>query len=174
MDAKLRQLLELALRPETGQGESEAALAAARRLVSKHGMDVLGACAPERVVYRDKVVYRKPNHSHSLELTLTIPARFHHTMMERIFQDAEHMGCDIKLISCTTKTDAILSGTVIKFKVMGAANDVKRYGRAMDSLIDEINRRQHTTPGPTNSKPNTSDQPKQKQKGWFAKLFGAS
>lgn len=166
MDTKLRQILELALRPETGEGESAAALAAARRLVSKQGMHLLGDAAAERVVYRDKVEYRKPNHSHTLELTIRFPATFHHAMIERIFQDAQELACDIQLISCKSITQAVLSGTVIKFKVMGSQTAVTAYNSNMDNYMDQMNRtarvKSNTTPPKSVSKP----------KGWFSKLFG--
>lgn len=167
MDNKLRQILELALRADTGDGESAAALAAARRLVAKHGMDLLGAAAAEQVVYRDKVEYRKPNHSHSMELTLKFPATYHHAMIERIFLDADALGCDIKLISCDTQTSAILSGTVIKFKVMGTKAAVNAYDSNMDSYMDQMNRKARGQAGAAPRQP----QPK-KSKGWFSKLFG--
>jgi len=174
MDVKLRQILELALRPETGDGESSAALAAARRLVAKHGMELLSAEGPERVVYRDRVVYRKPNHSHSLELKLMIPATFHHAMMERIFLDAASLGCAIELISCGTQTEAILSGTVIKFKVMGTKAAVDAYNRTLDGYVDQMNRKQGRTPHSQDTTHRGRDtvHPKPKSKGWFSKLFG--
>ena len=174
MDTKLRNILELALRPDTGDGESSAALAAARRLVAKHGIELLGAQAQEQVVYRDKVIYRKPNHSHSMELTLQFPATFHHAMIERIFLDAASLGCAIELISCNTQTEAIMSGTVIKFKVMGTQAGVDTYKGNMNSYVDQMKRKtgysgeQSSTPDPQAS------QTSNKAKGWFSKLFGRS
>lgn len=41
MNARFRQILNLALRPETGEGEAAAALAAARRMVVKEGIDTM-------------------------------------------------------------------------------------------------------------------------------------
>ena len=169
MDSKLKQILELALRPETGDGESAAALAAARRLVAKQGMDLLSAPVPEQVVYRDKVIYRKPNHSHTIELTLKFPATFHHAMIERIFLDAASLGCAIELISCNTQTSAILSGTVIKFKVLGTKTAVDAYDSNMDSYMDQMNRKARGQAGAATPPP--QPQPK-KSKGWFSKLFG--
>jgi hypothetical protein len=168
MDTKLRQILELALRPETGEGESSAALAAARRIVAKQGMDLLGSAAPERVVYRDKVVYRKPYHSHTLELTLRFPATFHHAMIERIFQDAQELSCDIQLLSCQSLNEAILSGTVIKFKVLGSKSAVDAFNRNMDNYIDQMNTKLGTQARPSSAAP----KPAPKPKGWFRKLFG--
>jgi hypothetical protein len=168
MDAKLRQILELALRPETGEGESEAALAAARRLVAKQGIELLGAPAPEKVVYRDRVVYRKPQHTFQMTFTLKIPARFHHTMMERIFLDAEPVGCEIQLVKCKPQGEAILSGTLIEFKTLGTKYAVKRYERMIDSYIDEMNNKMGTTRGTSAPPP----QPAEKPKGWFSRLFG--
>jgi hypothetical protein len=168
MDTKLRQILELALRPETGDGESSAALAAARRLVAKQGMDLLGAPTPERVVYREKVVFRNPLHTFKMTFTLKIPAMFNHTMIERIFLDAEHVGCEIQLVKCKTQGEAILSGTVIEFRVLGTKDAVKRYESMIDSYIDEMNRRQGTTRHTNAPQP----QPAEKPKSWFSKLFG--
>ena len=172
MDAKLKQILELALRADTGEGESAAALAAARRLVAKHGMELLSTPVPERVVYNDKIIYRKPTLSHTLELTIRMPARFHHTMIERIFLDAQDLACEIELISCKTLAEAIMSGTVIQFKVMGTKSAVDAYNRNMDSYVDEMNRKL----GPatrTVQPPQPSEVPiKPKSKGWFSKLFG--
>ena len=173
MDTKLRQILELALRADTGDGESSAALAAARRLIAKHGMDLLGAPVTERVVYRDKVVYRKPHHSHTSELTLQFPATFHHTMIERIFLDADALGCDIQLISCDTQTKAIMSGTVIKFKVMGSQAAVDAYNGNMNSYVDQMKRKTgYSGPQSSTPEPQTRSKTSEKSKGWFSKLFG--
>jgi len=167
MDTKLRQILELALRPDTGDGESSAALAAARRLVSKHGMDLLRAPAPERVVYRDKIVYRNKAHDHSVTYTLTIPAKYHHSMMERIFLDAQGLNCDVYLISCTTKDKAILSGTTMEFKVMGAKANLVKYGGLLESYVGQMRKEQGAS-----QTDHTMPEKKVRKQGWFSKLFG--
>jgi hypothetical protein len=175
MDTKLRHILELALRADTGDGESSAALAAARRLVAKHGIELLGAQAPEQVVYRDKVVYHKPNHSHARELTMQFPATFHHAMLERIFLDANALECDIKLISCTSRTQDVMSGTVIKFKVMGTQAGVDTYNSNMNSYVDQMKRKTgYSGPQSSTPDPQARSQTSNKAKGWFSKLFSRS
>jgi hypothetical protein len=167
MDTKLRNILELALRPDTGDGESSAALAAARRLVSKHGMDLLGAPAPERVVYRDKIVYRTKAHDHSATYTLTIPSSYYHSMMERIFLDAQELNCEVHLISCTPKDNDILSGTTMKFKVMGAKANVVKYGGLLESYVGQIRQKQGAS-----QTDHTIPEKQVRKQGWFSKLFG--
>lgn len=166
MDARLRQILELALRADTGEGESAAALAAARRLVAKQGMDLLGAAAPERVVYRDKVIYQTKPHDHTVTYTLTIPARYHHTMIERVFLDAQDLNCEVQLISCTTRNKAILSGTIMEFKVSGTASAITQYGSTLDSYVSQM--RQKEGQSDDYKAPSAKKAPK---KGWFSRLF---
>lgn len=179
MDSKLKQILELALRPETGDGESAAALSAARRLVSKHGLGLLGAESSERVVYRDRVIYRNPVHSHTLELTLKFPATFHHSMIERIFTDAAKLGCDIQLLSCKTQAEAVMSGTVIKIKVLGSKSALQAYNSNIDSYIDQINNRAGSRRATPNPKGNNSKCESLHEEGsssglmgWLKKIFG--
>lgn len=139
MDTKLRQILELALRSDTGEGESVAALNAARRLISKHGMDLLGAQAPERVVYRDRVVSKSSSaHAHSTVWRLTLPAAYTHTMIERVFLDAPTMGVEIELIKCEPQNKAILSGTMLEFKVKGTPGTVRAYSDLIQKYIATI------------------------------------
>ena len=58
MSEKLRSILTIALRPETGDGEATAALGAARRLVAKDGLtNVFGETRVEtktKSVYKDR------------------------------------------------------------------------------------------------------------------------
>lgn len=62
MSERFKNILTLALRPETGTGEAEAALHAARRMVAKEGLEGLmpqgRTQIQERVVYKDKIVYK--------------------------------------------------------------------------------------------------------------------
>lgn len=170
MDTKLRQILELALRSDTGEGESVAALNAARRLVSKHGMELLGAQAAERVVYRDKEIYRNKPHDYSATYVLTIPAKYHHSMMERIFLDAQELNCEVRLISCAPKAQDkdILSGTTMEFKVMGMKAHVVKYGGMLKAYVDQMRQEQGASPA-ADSVP----EQKVRKQGWFSKLFGS-
>lgn len=171
MDDKLRNVLELALDPRTGEGESAAALAAARRLVAKQGIELLAAPAQERVVYRDKVVYRNKAHNHSLILKMTIPAKYHHSMITHIFVDAQTLNCDVELIACDTKGPEILSGTIIEFKVSGTESAVKQYNSIMTAYVSKMRSMEGVSMAQDTSPPKKSP-PKTPKKGWLSKIFG--
>lgn len=171
MDAKLKQILQMALRADTGEGESAAALAAARRLVSKHGLDQLWDATPtEKIVYKDRVVYRDAHaHTHNRAWKLTVPARYLHTMLERVLLDGDDLGCMVKLVSCKPVGGVIMSPTVIEIKVYGTPGTLKRYEKLIKGYIDKIKQ-----DGDQDHTHQSSPKPAApvKRKSWFSKLFG--
>ena len=173
MDPRLRQILELALRPETGDGESAAALAAARRLVVKQGMDKLLAPVQERVVYRDRPAANAPARCHvTKDFTITMPANFSHSMVERVFKDGAHLGLQVQLVSFTTLRAEIVSGSVLKIAVTGSSSAIKQYDGLLLDYIAQMNKsntRSHNSKAShTNAAPSSSTG----LKGWFQRIFG--
>lgn len=186
MSNKLKQILSLALHPNTSEGESSAAFSAARRLIAKHGIEALDSIYSEKVVHQEKVKYRKPNHTHKVSFTIEIPAIYHHNIIEHIFKDAEELQCDVSLISCKPKNQTVISGTVISFVIMGSKQAVAAYSQIISIYIDHINQKRNKTPSDsqpkntdsqpknTDSKPkNTDSKPKNTYsfKEWFLRLF---
>jgi len=155
MSDKLRNILTLALRPETGDGEATAAFAAARRLAAKGGLnDVLGARAEtktvykDRVVYKDRIVYRSIDfiNQKTLSLKLTVPATYHHTMVERIFKTAYQLGVHVDVRSCTAKNGRISESTIFELTLQGREDDVMALDKEVDRCVDEIKSRERTSP----------------------------
>lgn len=170
MDARLRQILELALRPETGEGESAAALAAARRLVAKQGLTSLLGKTPERIVYRDSTSSSSSRAERTKNYTLTIPASFGHAMIERVLQDSHSLNLAFKLNSLSTKDNKLLSSTLMDYTVSGTAANIKQFDKMIDSYIEQINNKIKNNNSYTSS--NTTSTPKQPAKSWFQRIFG--
>ena len=162
MNERLGNILMLALRPETGEGESVAALLAARRLVAKQGIDQVWTMPSEKIVYKDRVVYCDFKHTHNTTYTLKVSARFLHSMLEHIFQDAEHCECMVKLLECHAENGTLLGRTVIKFQVHGTPVAIKQYEDMINDYVERMNDR---------APPTVSEPPK--SKGWFARWFKA-
>lgn len=147
MEPRLKQILTLALRPDTGEGESAAALSAARRIVKREGMDSLWQPGAEKVVYRDrekvitreKVVYRNARHDTSHDVSLTVRARYLHSMIEHMFADAQKLGCEIQITSCRPQDGDLLKQTVIKFTVRGTRSAVTRHYDSLQGYVKWMN-----------------------------------
>lgn len=157
MSDKLRNILTLALRPETGDGEATAAFTAARRLAAKSGLDgVLGTHSEtqtktvykDRVVYMDRIIYRSIGflNQKTLAFKLTVPATYHHTMVVRIFSMAYQLGVHVDVRSCITKNGKISDATVFELTLQGREYDVDALDREVDRCIDEIKSKVRTSP----------------------------
>lgn len=152
MESRLKQILTLALRPDTGEGESAAALSAARRIVKREGMDSLWQPGAEKVVYRDrekiivqeKVVYRDARHETSYDVTMGVSAPYLHNMLEKIFQGALKLGCQIQITSCKAHEDNLLSRTELKFTVRGTHSAVQAHYQTLESYLRWIRDRDST------------------------------
>lgn len=149
MSDKLRNILTLALRPETGEGEAVAALNAARRLTAKGGIESIFSAPTEtktvykdRNVYQDRIVYRSMTDSNHVHMTfkLTIPAIYHHTMVERIFSFAYAAGIYIDVSKCKPKEGKISNSTEFELTACGFKQDLESFDKEIDRCIDIINR----------------------------------
>lgn len=164
MEPRLKQILTLALRPDTGEGESAAALSAARRIVKREGMDSLWQPGVEKVVYRDrekvitreKVVYRDAHHDTYHDVSLTVRARYLHSMIERMFADAQKLGCEIQITSCTPQEGDLLKHTVIKFTVKGTRSAVTKHYDCLNSHVKWMNNAQGDHASKVNKVPKPS------------------
>jgi hypothetical protein len=138
MDTKLRSILAIALRPETTEGEAAAAMAAARRMVAKSGFDTLvGADGAERIVHRDRVVYRRASNGNcSKTMTITISPTYQFSMIERISMDAVELGLDVEVISCKGVDNSVHNGMVIKINVIGKEGNIEWYTNRMHGYIN--------------------------------------
>jgi hypothetical protein len=148
MSDKLRNILTLALRPETGDGEAVAALNAARRLTAKGGVEKIFGGQTEtktvykdRVVHQDRIVYRSLTDSNHASMTfkLTVPAIYHHTMVERIFSFAYAAGIYIDVSKCKPKEGKISNSTEFELTVSGFEEDLRKFDREIDRCVDVIN-----------------------------------
>jgi hypothetical protein len=165
MEPRLKQILTLALRPDTGEGESAAALSAARRIVKREGMDSVWQPGTEKVVYRDRekivlkekvvYVYRDASHDTSHDVSLTVRARYLHSMIEHMFADAQKLGCEIQITSCTPQDGDVLKATVIKFTVRGTSSAVTSHYDSLQGYVKWMN----STKGDQTSKLNKVSKP---------------
>jgi len=152
MDDRFRSILTLALRPETGDGESQAAVSAARRMVAKQGLDrLLGADAQPKIVERvvkkivEKPVYfNVPVGSYRQEVTIIISNRFMHSMIEHIFQDAMTIGVKIELLSCNVLNKNLDNQTKIVINVHGSEQRIAAYNKIIDRHCDYSNKHPKT------------------------------
>lgn len=135
MDNRLRNILSLALHPSTGEGEAQAALNRARSMVAKGDLQALlggSSESRERVVIQDRVVYRNPNFTHDMHTKFTIPQRWMHTFLERMFGDAAHYGCMVEMMSCKGQANSSTSGMVLEVTIHGTRDSLKRFDREID------------------------------------------
>jgi hypothetical protein len=148
MSDKLRTILTLALRPETGDGEAVAALNAARRLTAKGGIDNIFSSVPntktvykDRAVNRDRIIYRSMTDIGHREMSfkLTVPAIYHHTMVERIFSFAYASGIYIDVRKCKPKDGKIGNSTEFELTAHGIQEDLLKFDREVDRCVDAIN-----------------------------------
>lgn len=170
MDDKFRKILERALHPTTPEGEWDSAFRAARRMAGASSFDkLLGAAQPQvREVVRERVVYREPRYTHSLEATFKISARWQHSFMERIWKDAQSAGLKIEIIHLRCREKTINSGLDMRLKVHGGPNGLAWWDRQVDGYLKEMNskNRQGTAPlGPDVTGENLPKKP-----GFWAKI----
>lgn len=150
MSDKLRTILTLALRPETGDGEAVAALNAARRLTAKGGVEKIfngqaetktKTVYKDRIVHQDRIVYRSITDSNHASMTfkLTVPAIYHHTMVERIFSFAYTAGIYVDVSKCKPKEGKIGNSTEFELTARGFEEDLRKFDREVDRCVDVIN-----------------------------------
>jgi len=174
MDNKFLSILALALRPETGAGEAQAALNAARRLVANQGLEkLLGSLGNERVVekvvYKNRVVYQRFASSHSQILTVTIMPRFQFSMIEKIFQDAVECQVNVEVLSCHGVDGQADQGMVIKLSVTGPLSNIAVYQSRLQGYVDQALKRNSQTPDTGTSTHPMDTNPK---KSWWRRIFG--
>jgi hypothetical protein len=151
MDDKFRKVLERAFHPTTGDGEAQAAFYAARRMAASDGLNkLLGASATPQVreVVRERVVYREPRYTDSVVVTFKISARWQHSFMERIWQDAEKFGLKIEIRHCRCRNKTVDSGLDLKIEVFGGPNGIRAWDRNVDSYLAEMNSKNKGQPPP--------------------------
>jgi hypothetical protein len=180
MSDKLRTILTLALRPETGDGEAVAALNAARRLTAKGGIDNIFNSVPDtktvykdRVVNRDRIIYRSVTDIGHREMSfkLTVPAIYHHTMVERIFSFAYASGIYIDVRKCKPKDAKIGNSTEFELTARGIEEDLIVFDKEIDRCIGVINDHLHknNVTSATNTCANISKL--EKKRGFFVKMI---
>ena len=173
MDAKLRNILELALDPRTGEGESVAALNAARRLAGRVGVQELLGAQPQAAAKSSSSV-----HERSTEISITVPAAFVHTMMERVFQEATELGVIVELLKFTAIDGQLLNSSNIKIRAQGSSNKVDKYFKLIEWYVNQVRKQagqSQADPAPQQGRSTTSKNNPQAappRKGWFSKLFG--
>ena len=179
MNARFRQILNLALRPETIEGEAAAALAAARRMVVKEGLDTMlapeiGVKEKERIVYRDvyrdssiKNPYAQPKRSGELKVKTS---RLHSTL-EIAFALAQSHNVVLMITQATTADLKILGGTIIKMDIYGDINNIQAWFKAVSEALEHSNRKAKQGNNHT-SQSQSSIRPK-KEPGFWSRLFGA-
>jgi len=174
--SKFKNILTLALRPETGEGESIAALMAARRMVAAQGLDaMLGSDGKAK------------QHEAKYSLGYTIHARYQHGWLETILKQATRCGVEFELTEITTVDELLIGSLIIKFNVAGTKDATKEYlrraNREYDWIEKDIARRESEKkeyyssntknppppPAPV-SKPRPEDT--KERTSWFGKIFG--
>lgn len=182
MNDRFRQILSLALHPETGEGEAAAALAAARRLVAKEGLDkVMAAEASpkERIVYRD--VYRteantSPYSQYKVNGDLKMRATSVHGILEVAFKCARNRNVVLMINSATTTNKLVTGSTLINLDVYGNEKNVKAWFDDIRDVIEQNNK--NTTDTNNNTNNNTTNANKtetasvNRKPGFWSKLFG--
>lgn len=144
MDDKFRSILNLALHPNTNEGEASAALNRARAMVQKTGFDALVGAAPTPVpsvktVVEERIVYRyRPRFNSSRKITIRIPAEYQCAMLERIFVDAPSWYCDAHMTKCTGVDNQIGRGMILEFILNGERYDLDQFEDAIDSYVTQM------------------------------------
>jgi hypothetical protein len=177
---KLRTILTLALRPETGDGEAVAALNAARRLTAKGGVDKIFSSVPDtktvykdRVVNRDRIIYRvMTDMGHSeMSFKLTVPAIYHHTMVVRIFSFAYSSGIYIDVKKCKPKDDKIGNSTEFELTARGNQEDLIAFDKEVDRCVDVINEHLRKNKVTRNEDTCANISKLEKKRGFFVKII---
>jgi len=147
VDSKFKNILTLALRPETSEGESIAALMAARRMVETQGLDaMLGSNSPVK------------QHEATYKLKYTIPALYQHGWMETILKQSTRCGVEFELDALNI-VDGLLTGSmVIEFTVAGTTDAVNEYVLNIDRQYAWI-------------KQDYREEETQKKTSWVDKIF---
>ena len=174
MDDKFRKILERALHPSTMEGEWDSAFRAARRMVGTNSLDkLLGAASQPQVreVVRERVVYREPNYSHSMEVGLKISARWQHSFMETIWKDAQSGGLKIEILHLRCRDKTLNSGLDMRVKVHGGASGLAWWDRRVDGYLAEMNGKNKNNTRPTG--PDVAGETIPKKPGFWQRLAAA-
>ena len=173
MTPKFRQILEIALRPNSPDTEVQAALSAVRQMVATNGLDTF--LRPEgrqktQIVYRDRVVYRDGARdlSHEARVTLTIPPDFLHGMIERVFHRAVELGVEADVLSCSTNNGKTTGSTVLSLRVLGSDAGIKEYDTVLGEYMTLINQQSHAHGSDAQAALKTQTLNKG---NWFTRLF---
>lgn len=173
MTPKFRQQLELALTPTTPAPQVQASLAALRAMVQENGIEVY--LRPElkahtKIVYQDRIVYRDgaKDLSHEARITLTIPADYHHNMIEHVFHRALELETEVDVLKCSTNTGKTQGSTVLQLRVKGSDSAVKKYDAELGDYMHKINLKTGTHSGKNSANLKTR---RVHQMGWFWRWF---
>lgn len=156
MDHKLRNILELALDPRTGEGESSAAMAAARRLVAKQGMPTLWqtpTTVQEKIVYRERP-NTNPYLADRISGTLNVPPQDLHEVLDQMFALAYDHNVVLRIKNAGTVHNRPRGKTIIGWIAYGEPRNTQRWITDIQAF--------HTN---KHLKPIT-------RKGFWARLFG--
>jgi hypothetical protein len=141
MDDRLKNILTLALRPDTSDAESEAALAAARRIVKSKGLDDLWKSTTQvvtRVETKVKVIYRDRHKPDSREIQMTVPCDYLHTIVEHMFASAQNLACEIVITSFQARNRNLTDSTLIEYRIHGRKDNLAAHYVKMEGLINQI------------------------------------
>jgi len=179
MDNRLKSILNIALRPETGDGESMAALNAAKRIISASNINLgelieraLSPSVPpkekivyrdvEKVVYRDRYVYKdRPQFSSKTRLGIAIPQKYLHDFIKSIVNEALKKQVSIEIIDCYPEAtrsgngpivEVLANAMIIEMWCVGAESSVKSYVENMRKYTKEVNQGLHSSPKPKANK----------------------
>lgn len=145
---RLQQILMLALRSETPEGESVAALNAARRLVAKNGIEGLFSTnytvSEPKIKYKEKIIYRYVPHYISREyktdlVISTATSGYLHALIEKIFSLAEKHRVWVYVKSCDSYDGNSLDGLKIKVTLIGNEHDIDMYRETLNMMVDRAN-----------------------------------
>lgn len=156
MDPKLKHILQLALHPQTGQGEAVAALEAARRIISKQGMPTLWqtpTTVQEKIVYRERP-NTNPYLADRISGTLNVPPQDLHEVLEKMFELAYDRDVVLRIKNAGTVHNRPRGKTIIGWIAYGEPRNTKRWITDIQTF--------HTN---KHLKPIT-------RKGFWARLFG--
>lgn len=175
MEDRLKHILTLALRPDTADAESQAALAAARRIVKNQGLDDLWKSTTRvetRVETKVKVIYRDRRKPHSREVKMTVPPEYLHTMVEHMFTNSQSLGCELVITSFKAKHKSLTNSTIIEYTIHGENSNLDMHYDKMHSLVNMI---KHATGRKNECTSSPRAKVGQKSKlGWFLRLFKRS
>ena len=187
MNERFKNILTLALRPETGTGEAEAALHAARRMVAKEGLDGLmpqgrtqiqeRVVYKEKVVYKDKIVYRdrqpaptKPYQQPRYQGRGRLHAHILPEFLDIIFMYAKNRNVVVVINTITKDVESHQNKLLILWDAYGSKEDLLSWYELVETQAKKLVSKA-TEPDVTPRKAAEYYKANQK-KGFWARLFG--